>query len=56
MIREATKEDVTCIVEMALIMWESNLEELAEEFEMALENEECVIYLYCVDKDRKSVV
>ena len=49
MIREATKEDVTCIVEMALIMWESNLEELAEEFEMALENEECVIYLYCVD-------
>ena len=49
MIREATKEDVTCIAEMALIMWESNLEELAEEFEMALENEECVIYLYCVD-------
>lgn len=49
MIREATKEDVTCIAEMAIVMWDGHLEELAGEFEMALDNEECAIYLYCTN-------
>lgn len=49
MIREATREDVACIAEMALMIWGSHLEELAEEFEMALNNEECAIYLYQID-------
>ena len=50
MIRQATKEDVTCIAEMAIIMWDSNsVEELVEEFETMLNNEECAIYLYCID-------
>lgn len=50
MIRKATKQDVTCIAEMAIMMWDSNsIEELAEEFETVLYNEECAIYLYCID-------
>lgn len=49
MIREATREDVACIAEMTLMIWGSHLEELAEEFEMALNNEECAIYLYQID-------
>lgn len=50
MIRKATKEDVICIAEMAIIMWDScTAEELAEEFEVVLGNEECAIYLYCID-------
>lgn len=49
MIREATREDVACIAEMVLMIWDSHLEELAEEFEMALKNEECAIYLYQID-------
>lgn len=50
MIRKATKEDVICIAEMAIIMWDScSAEELAEEFEAVLGNEECAIYLYCID-------
>ena len=50
MIRKATKEDVICIAEMAIIMWDScSAEELAEEFEVVLGNEECAIYLYCID-------
>ena len=50
MIRQATKEDVACIAEMAIMMWDSHsVEELAEEFEIVLDNEECAIYLYCID-------
>lgn len=49
MVRKATREDVVCIAEMALMMWDSHLEELTEEFEMALYNEECAIYLYQID-------
>ena len=50
MIRQASKEDVTCIAEMAIMMWDSHsVEELVEEFEAVLDNEECAIYLYCID-------
>lgn len=50
MIRKATKEDVACIAQMAIKMWDGNwAEELAEEFEKALDNEKCTIYLYCMD-------
>lgn len=50
MIRKATKKDVICIAEMAIMMWDSNsVEELAEEFETVLDNEECTIYFYCID-------
>lgn len=50
MIREATEEDVTCVAEMAVMMWSSHsVEELTEEFQTMLENEECVIYIYCID-------
>lgn len=50
MIRKATKEDVTCVAGMAGILWGSNsLEQLVGEFEIVLENEECAVYLYCID-------
>lgn len=46
MIRKATKEDVICIAEMAIMMWDCHsVEELAEEFVAILYNEECAIYL-----------
>lgn len=48
MIRIAeTKEDATCIAEMAVIMWDSNsVEELVKEFETELEDGDCAIYVY----------
>lgn len=50
MVRKATKTDVISIAEMAVLMWDSNsVEELVREFETVLENEECVIYIYCID-------
>ena len=46
MIRKAAKEDVICIAEMAIMMWDCHsVEELAEEFVAILDNEECAIYL-----------
>lgn len=46
MIRKAAKEDVICIAEMAIMMWDCHsVEELAEEFAAMLDNEECAIYL-----------
>lgn len=50
MVRKAVKTDVTDIAEMALIMWDSHsVEELVREFETLVENEECSLYIYCVD-------
>ena len=50
MVRKAVKTDVTDIAEMAVIMWDSNsVKELAREFETLVENEECSLYIYCVD-------
>ena len=55
MIRKATKEDATCIAEMALMMWDSHsVEELAEEFETMLDNEECAVYLYYISQQPHS--
>ena len=50
MIRKATKKDVDMIAEMAIMMWDGNsIDELAGEFKTVLDNEECAIYLYCID-------
>lgn len=50
MISKATKTDVACVAEMAVIMWDSNsIEGLVREFETMLENEECAIYIYRID-------
>lgn len=50
MVRKAVKEDVTSIAQMAAIMWDvHSVEELAREFETLIENEECEIYVCCVD-------
>lgn len=50
MISKATKIDVACVAEMAVMMWDSNsVEGLVREFETMLENEECVIYIYRID-------
>lgn len=50
MISKATKTDVACVAEMAVMMWDSNsVEGLVREFETMLENEECAIYIYRID-------
>lgn len=50
MISKATKTDVACVAEMAVMMWDSNsIEGLVREFETMLENEECAIYIYRID-------
>ncbi|MCM1284271.1 MAG: GNAT family N-acetyltransferase [Muribaculaceae bacterium] len=50
MVRKAEKADAGCIAEMAVMMWDSNsAEELAAEFEAMLENEECALFIYCID-------
>ena len=50
MIRRATKKDAIYVAEMAEMIWESHsVEELIREFETEIDNEECVVYIYCVD-------
>lgn len=50
MIKKAVKEDITCVAEMASIMWEdASLEELKTEFEKTVEKTDCVVYIYYFD-------
>lgn len=50
MVRRAVKTDVTSIAQMAVMMWDvHSVEELAREFETLIENEECEIYICCID-------
>ncbi len=50
MIRKADRTDAVCMAEMAVMMWDSSVEELAREFESEIENEECIFYIYFSDK------